>query len=96
MVNTVFDKCQACGSTENDGWLLETVIDYETNLVSSREVPCPKCEARKSGPPTPVAEPIPADKPEQVRLRAAEEPKQVPTQATAPETESERVDALMS
>lgn len=93
VVNTVFDKCQACGSTSNDGWLLETVIDYETNLVSSREVPCAACEARKSGPPAPVAEPIPAVKPEpeQVRVRAeVSEPVEVPAQEPA------RVEALVS
>jgi hypothetical protein len=93
VVNTVFDKCQACGSTDNDGWLLETVIDYETNLVSSREVPCAACEARKSSPPAPVAEPIPAAKPEpeQVRVRsAASELVEVPEQAP------ERVEALVS
>jgi hypothetical protein len=79
LVNTVFDKCQACGSTDNNGWLLETVIDYETNLVSSREVPCSACEARKAGPPAPVAEPVPAAKPapDQVSLPSSQEPERV-------------------
>ena len=91
VVNTVFDKCQACGSTDNDGWLLETVIDYETNLVSSREVPCAACEARKSGPPAPVAEPIPAAKPEPEQVRMTS-----PVSELVPEQASERVEALVS
>lgn len=41
----MIDKCLTCGSTDNDGWLLETVIDYETNTVTSEEVPCPACAA---------------------------------------------------
>lgn len=95
----MFDKCPACGSTDNDGWLLETVIDYETNLVSSREVPCPTCEKRKSVPPAPVAEPIPDHKPEpaqvSVRLAAqADEPESVPGPRARPE--SEHADALVS
>jgi hypothetical protein len=69
------DKCQACGSTDNDGWLLETVIDYETNLVTSREVPCVACETRK-------AEQVPVSKP--VRL-----PKPAPAQDLLPVYESE-------
>jgi len=95
VVNTVFDKCQACGSTNNDGWLLETVIDYETNLVSSREVPCAACEARKAGPPAPVAEPIPAEKPEpeQVRVRASAEPE--PERETQSQPQPQPVEALV-
>jgi hypothetical protein len=42
------DRCRACGSTDNNGWLLETVIDYDTNLVTSREVPCAACGARRA------------------------------------------------
>jgi hypothetical protein len=62
------DKCRACGSTDNNGWLLETVIDYETNLVTSREVPCAACETRRTEPvpvqqPTPVRTPAPAPSP---------------------------------
>lgn len=106
VVNTVFDKCPACGSTDNDGWLLETVIDYETNLVSSREVPCPSCEKRKAVPPAPVAEPIPDHKPApaQVSMRAGQEPVRIAAQADESESvpgpraqpASEHADALVS
>ncbi|MEU6643979.1 hypothetical protein ABZ863_15705 [Saccharomonospora sp. NPDC046836] len=34
--------CQAC-SRNRSGWVLETVIDHGTGLVTSREVPCPDC-----------------------------------------------------
>ncbi|EHR50144.1 hypothetical protein SacmaDRAFT_1878 [Saccharomonospora marina XMU15] len=34
-------KCGICG--DGSGWLLETVIDAENGLVTSREVPCDAC-----------------------------------------------------
>lgn len=62
------DKCLTCGSTGNDGWLLETVIDYETNIVTSAEVACPDCEARAAR--TPAVVPEPARAPEHERVGA--------------------------
>jgi hypothetical protein len=75
------DKCSACGSTDNDGWLLETVVDHETNLVTSREVACTACEARKAATPAPAPAPV--------RRRPP-----VPVPDTMPVYESESVEVL--
>ncbi|GLY64831.1 hypothetical protein Atai01_14500 [Amycolatopsis taiwanensis] len=40
--------CQICGSRGNDGWLLAPLIDYNTGLVTSREVSCEACANRKT------------------------------------------------
>ncbi|ASR33802.1 hypothetical protein BAY61_01035 [Prauserella marina] len=55
------DLCRDGGNA--GGWLLDTVIDHETGLVTSEQVPCKACSTRPArSVPSTVHQPRPGDR----------------------------------
>ncbi|EHR48552.1 hypothetical protein SacmaDRAFT_0242 [Saccharomonospora marina XMU15] len=40
------DCCDVCGGA--DGWILDTVVDHDSGLITSAERPCQACAQRRS------------------------------------------------